>query len=143
MGAAFSPSGGLWIVALDAEQKLFVQSSADEGRNWSAARSLDTGSDMLLADGENRPKLAFGPHGWAVNSYIEPLAKPYTGQILMLRSADGGRSFLQSFTVHQHRQVITHRLESLAFDGQGALPTLWIDKRDLEARRLTAAPQVA
>ena len=133
MGAAFSPSGELWIVALDAEHKLFVQSSADDGRSWSAARSIDTGSDKVVADGENRPKLAFGPKGWAVISYTEPLAKPYTGQIRMLRSEDGGRSFSPPFTVHQDRQVITHRFESVAFDAQGALHTLWIDKRDLEA----------
>lgn len=142
MGAAFSPSGELWIVALDAEHKLFVQSSADEGRSWSAARSIDTGSDKVVADGENRPKLAFGPKGWAVISYTEPLAKPYTGQIRMLRSEDGGLSFSKPFTVHLDRQVITHRFESVAFDAQGALHTLWIDKRDLEAQLGAAAPQV-
>ena len=30
-------------------------------------------------------------------------------------------------------RVITHRFESLALDAQGALHTVWIDKRDLEA----------
>ena len=142
MGAAVAPSGELWIVALDAQQKLFVQNSPDQGRSWSAPRVLDTGSDKVVADGENRPKLAFGPRGWAVITYTEPLARPYTGQIRMLRSDDGGRSFSAPFTVHRDRQVITHRFESVAFDAKGTLHTLWIDKRDLEAQ-IAAAPAPA
>jgi hypothetical protein len=59
-----------------------------------------------------------------------PLAKPYTGFIRMLRSSDGGQTFSAPFTVHQDRQEITHRFDSVAFDGQGVLHTLWVDKRD-------------
>jgi hypothetical protein len=51
----------------------------------------------------------------------------------MLRSEDGGKSFSAPFTVHQDRQIITHRFESVAFDDKGTLHTLWIDKRDGEA----------
>lgn len=141
MGAAFAPSGELWIVALDAQQRLFVQTSADEGAHWTAPRRIDIGSDKVAADGENRPKLAFAATGpaHAVITYTEPLARPYTGQIRMLRSDDGGRSFSPPFTVHQDRQLITHRFESVAFDARGTLHTLWIDKRDLEALRPPAA----
>jgi hypothetical protein len=143
MGAAFAPSGALWMAALDAQQRLFVQSSADEGRSWTAPRVLDTGSDKIAADGESRPKLVFGPKGQVVIAYTEPLALPYTGQIRMLRSDDGGASFSAPFTVHQDRQVITHRFESVAFDAKGTLHTLWVDKRDLEAQlqAATAAAQ--
>ncbi len=139
MGAAFAPTGELWIVALDAQQQLFVQTSADEGRHWSPARIIATGADKIAADGENRPKLAFGPEGKAVITYTEPLAKPFTGQIRMLRSEDGGHSFSAPFTVHQDRQLITHRFESVAFDAKGGLHTLWIDKRDLEMQLEVAA----
>lgn len=142
LGAAISPAGEVWVAALDAQQRLTLQTSADEGRHWSAPRVLDTGGDKIAADGENRPKLAFGPNGWVVVSYTEPLAKPYTGRIRMLRSDDGGRSFSAPFTVHQDPQLITHRFESIAFDARGTLHTLWVDKRDLEAR-LQAAPTVA
>lgn len=138
MGAALAPDGRLWTVALDASQRLTVSTSADEGRSWSAPRVLDTGGDKVAADGENRPKLAFGPNGWAVITYTEPLARPYTGRIRMLRSDDGGRSFSLPFTVHADAQVITHRFESVAFDARGTLHTLWIDKRDLEALQAAA-----
>ena len=130
MGAAVSPAGLLWLVGLNADGRLFVQSSTDFGLKWNSARLLDIGSDKVAADGENRPKIAFGPENRVVVSYTQPLAKPYTGEIRMLRSDDGGKSFSAPFTVHQDRQVITHRFESLAFDRDGVLHTVWIDKRD-------------
>jgi hypothetical protein len=136
MSAAFAPDGSLWIVALNDKRELFVQRSGDIGRTWSARRVIDTGDDVIAADGENRPKLRFGPNGWAVISYTQPLSKPYTGEIRMLRSADSGASFSAPFTVHRDRQIITHRFESIAFDASGALHTLWLDKRDLEAAKL-------
>jgi hypothetical protein len=130
IGAAVSPAGLLWLVGLNSDGKLFVQSSADFGLKWNEARLLDIGTDKVAADGENRPKIAFGPENRVVISYTQPLAKPYTGEIRMLRSDDGGESFSAPFTVHRDRQVITHRFESLAFDRSGVLHTIWIDKRD-------------
>lgn len=142
IGAAFAPNGDLWIVGLDDLRRLTVQVSRDDGRTWGTARVIDIGKDTVAADGENRPKIAFGPHGWVVVSYTQPLARPYTGEIRMLRSADGGRTFSAPFTVHQNRQLITHRFESIFFDATGALHTLWIDKRDAEAAR-AAEPAAA
>ncbi len=131
MSAAFAPDGALWIVGLNDAHQLFVQHSAN-ARDWSAPRILDTGEDVIAADGESRPKIAFGPNRWAVISYTKPLSKPFTGEIRMLRSDDGGKRFSAPFTVHRDRQLITHRFDSIAFDRQGALHTLWVDKRDLE-----------
>jgi hypothetical protein len=131
-GAAFDPQGRLWIVGLDEQGRLFTRHAPGQAMTtWSAPRLLETGGDAISADGENRPKLAFGPHDWAVISYTQPLKKPYTGFIRMLRSTDGGQTFSAPFTVHQDRQEITHRFESIAFDATGRLHTLWIDKRDL------------
>jgi hypothetical protein len=130
-GAAIAPDGRLWVVGLNAQAQLFVQSTPLGGAlQWSEARILNTGSDAIAADGESRPKIEFGPKGWAVISYTMPLAKPYTGFIRMLRSSDGGQTFSAPFTVHHDRQEITHRFESVAFDAQGVLHTLWVDKRD-------------
>ena len=131
VGTAFSPGGDLWIVALNDQGKLFVQRSDRSSiGKWQAPKILDTGTDTIAADGESRPSIAFGPNGWVVVSYTQPLSKPYTGMIRMLRSSDGGNTFSEPFTVHQDRQEITHRFQSIAFDASGALHTLWIDKRD-------------
>ncbi|MEI8162647.1 MAG: hypothetical protein WCI19_05885 [Betaproteobacteria bacterium] len=142
IGAAVSPDGLLWLVGLNSDGRLFVQSSADFGLKWSEARLPDIGSDKVAADGENRPKIAFGPDNQLVISYTQPLAKPYSGEIRMLRSTDGGRSFSAPVTVHGDRQVITHRFESMGFDRNGVLHTVWIDKRDqvLAARNAGEGP---
>ncbi len=131
-GAAFAPDGSLWIVGLDAQQQLSTWRSTDLA-TWSVPHKLETSGDPISADGENRPKIAFGPQGQAVISYTRPLDKPYTGWIRMLRSGDGGANFSAPFTVHHDTQEITHRFESVAFDGAGALHAVWIDKRDLKA----------
>ncbi len=133
-GVAFAPDGSLWLAGLDAQGRLFVQ-VAPAGRltAWGAPRVLDTAGDTPAADGENRPKLAFGLRGQVVLSYTQPLARPYTGHIRLLHSGDGGQTFSAPATVHADRQEITHRFESIAFDAQGVLHTVWIDKRDMEA----------
>jgi len=83
-----------------------------------------------------------GPNGSGKTSLLRALCGllPYTGQIRLLRSSDGGRHFAPPVTVHADRQVITHRFETLAFDSAGTLHTLWIDKRDLEANRNAPDP---
>lgn len=130
-GAAFSPDGRLWVVGLNERGRLFAQHTPFPGLiRWSEPQVLETGQDEIAADGENRPKIAFGPNGWAVITYTQPLARPYTGNIRMMRSDDGGNTFTRPFTVHDDRQPITHRFESVAFDGTGQLFTVWIDKRD-------------
>lgn len=141
-GAAIAPDGRLWVVGVNAQAQLFVQTTALGGAvQWSAPRILNTGQDPIAADGESRPKIAFGPKGWVVISYTMPLAKRFTGFVRMLRSSDGGASFGEPFTVHQDRQEITHRFDAIAFDGQGVLHTLWIDKRD-QAPQGAAQPYV-
>ncbi|WP_025916204.1 sialidase family protein [Herminiimonas sp. CN] len=132
IGAAFAPDGALWAVGLDAQARLELRISRDDGRSWQAPRLLDNGGEAVAADGESRPKLAFGPQGQVVVAYTTPLSKPYTGAIRLLRSTDGGATFAAPATVHHDRQLITHRFESIAFDAQGRLHTAWVDKRDLE-----------
>ncbi len=129
-GAAFAPDGALWIAGVE-HGRLFVQRRPDGGE-WEPRRHPDNGGETVATNGDNRPKLAFGPRGQLVLSYTRPLAKPYTGEIRMLRSDDGGHHFSAPFTVHQDRQVITHRFESVVFDASGDLYTFWIDKRDAE-----------
>ncbi len=141
-GAAYAPDGSLWLVGLNAQGQLFVQSAPAtapaQPLQWSAPRVLDTEGDAISADGENHPKLLFGPKATVLIAYTKPLAKPNTGYVRLLRSVDGGQTFAKPVTVHTDRQEITHRFESIGFDAQGVLHTVWIDKRDLEA-----APKVA
>lgn len=134
-GVAFAPDGHLWLAAINEHGRLYLQSAQPQGTiwHWSAPRVLDTGTDDISADGENRPKLIFGAKGVVLVTYTQPLSKRNTGYIRMVRSSDGGHNFAAPITVHADRDIITHRFESAAFDAHGALHTVWIDKRDLEA----------
>ena len=139
MGVAAAPDGALWIAGLNRDGRLFLQSTRDDGAHWTPARVIDTGDDVIAAEGESRPALAFGPGGAVVISYTQPLAKPYTGNIRLLTSQDGGKQFTPPFTLHDDRQLITHRFASMAFDGDGALQVLWIDKRDASTKDYAGA----
>ena len=135
-GAAVDASGNFWIVSketAEGEQYVVLQSSTDGGRNWSAPRRIQNAPEAISADGENRPKLAFGPQGQMYVSYTRPLAKPYTGEIRFMRSLDGGKTFSPPRTVHANRDLITHRFESMIVDKSGRIYIAWIDKRDIEA----------
>ena len=135
IGTAFAPDGSLWWVGLSADNQLVIQSApaATTPPQWSASRVIDLGGDPVSADGENHPKLVFGPNNTVLIAYTQPLAKPNTGFVRLLRSTDGGKTFSKPTTVHADRQEITHRFESIGFDAQGVLHAIWIDKRDLEA----------
>ncbi len=127
--AAFAPNGDLWVLTVD-QGGLSVRQQRAGG--WTEPRALEIGGETVATHGDNRPKIAFGLRGQVVISYTRPLARPYTGEIRMLRSDDGGAHFSAPFTVHQDRQVITHRFDSILFDERGDLYTFWIDKRDAE-----------
>jgi len=148
MGAAFSNDGALWWTGLDANKQLIVQRASPAAVDaawkaartgsgplplqWDSARTVDLAGDTVAADGESHPKILFGPGAVAAIAYTKPLTKPFTGEIRILHSTDGGATFSLPHTVHQDRQEITHRFDSFAFDAQGSLHAIWIDKRDLE-----------
>lgn len=133
--AAFDAQGRLWIAGKEAvEDGAFVtlQSSDNLGRTWSTPRRVQAVPEPLAAEGESRPKIAFGPRGEIHITYTTPLSKPYTGEIRFVRSADGGENFDAPLTVHANRDIITHRFDSLVVDREGRVFVAWIDKRDLE-----------
>jgi len=69
-GAALGPDGRLWVVGLNEQGQMFMQSSPAQALGqWTAPVILNTQQDEIAAEGESRPKLAFGPNGWAVVTY--------------------------------------------------------------------------
>jgi hypothetical protein len=134
--AAFDAQGRLWIASREAAtggQYVVLQMSADMGKTWSAPQRIQREPEPVSAEGENRPKIAFGKRGELYVTYTKPLAKPYTGEIRFARSTDGGKTFAAPVTVHANRDVITHRFDSLIVDRDGRVYVAWIDKRDVEA----------
>ena len=137
--AAFDSHGRLWVVdAVDGHVRL--RHSDDDGHSLSAPILVNAQAERIYAEGENRPKLAFGPHDEIYVSWSQPRAKPWTGFVRFARSLDGGAHFSTPITVHHDRAEITHRFDALAVDGNGRIVIAWIDKRDLLAAEATRKP---
>lgn len=127
---AIDAGGALWAIMLNKDGNLKIDKSQDLGQTWITHRILNS-TERISAHGENRPKLVFGPKGEFIITYTKPLGKPFTGEIRLIRSEDG-HFFTDPITLHDDRQEITHRFESMTFDKQGYLHVVWIDKRDQE-----------
>lgn len=137
--AAFDSHGTLWVV--DARDgHIHVRHSADNGATLSAPVIVNPQAERIYTEGENRPKIAFGPHGELYVSWSQPRAKPYTGFVRFARSLDGGAHFSTPLTVQHDRAEITHRFDAMAVDGKGRVVMAWIDKRDLEAATAHGKP---
>lgn len=137
--AAFDSHGRLWLVdAADGHVRL--RHSDDDGRTLSAPVEVNAAAERIYAEGENRPKLAFGPHDEIYVSWSQPRAAPWTGFVRFARSTDRGEHFSEPLTVHRDHAEITHRFDALAVDGKGRLVIAWIDKRDLLAADAAGKP---
>lgn len=135
---AVDPQGTLWTVQKelqDGGQFLVLKKSTDVGQTWSAPARITDPAEPVTAEGEGRPKLAFGNKGELYISYTKPYSKNYSGDVRFTRSLDGGRTFEPPRTVHVNRDPITHRYDSMVVDPQGRIFIAWIDKRDGEAKR--------
>lgn len=132
--AAFDARGRLWLIGVE-DARVAVRRSADAGATWSAAGALTDGKEPVSADGENRPKIAFGPQGQIYATWTMPTSPRYTADIRFARSLDDGATWSAPRTVHADRELITHRFDSLIVDRAGRLFVTWIDKRDLERHK--------
>ena len=137
--AAFDASGRLWV-ADAADGHVRLRHSDDLGKTFSSPEAVNADPEPIYAEGENRPKLAFGTHGEIYVSWSQPRAKPWTGFVRFARSLDGGAHFSAPITVHHDRAEITHRFDALAVDGGGRVLLAWIDKRDQAAAEAAGKP---
>lgn len=131
--AAFDGAGRLWIATkttVEGGDRVILRHSEDEGRSWSAPITVNARPESVSADGENRPKLAFGPRETLYVTWTHPTSARFTGDVRFARSEDGGRTWSAPVNVHRDAQRITHRFESMIVDRDGTLWVAWIDKRD-------------
>jgi hypothetical protein len=133
--AAVDGKGRLWVAyarpAGNAGQ-VVLQRSDDDGATWQSPVRVNAAVEPVAAEGENRPKLAFGPGGEMYVTWTSPTSAKFTGDIRFARSLDGGKTWSAPTVVHHDRQLITHRFESLLVDPKGRLWVAWVDKRDLK-----------
>lgn len=137
--AAFDSHGRLWVVDA-ADGHIRVRTSTDDGATFGPPTIVNPAPERIYDEGENRPKIAFGPHDEIYVSWSQPRAKPWTGYVRFSRSLDHGAHFSAPLTVQHDLAEITHRFDALAVDGHGRVVIAWIDKRDMEAAKAQGKP---
>ena len=133
VGAAFAPDGRLWRAEIKPGQ-IELSSSADLGQTFVPQAQLDTGSDVIAADGENRPQLVFGPKGEIGLGWTQSLPQPFSGNARFAWSKDGGKSWSAPQTINDDKSPISHRFLALDWSSQG-LSAVWLDARDKVAAK--------
>lgn len=132
VSSAFDREGRLWLARVE-NGHVLLSHSTDLGKTFSTALKVNSEAEIIAADGENRPKLAFGPGGEIYVSWTRSLDKPFSGHVRFARSADGGQHFSAPVTVNDNLEIISHRFETLGVDSTGRIHLAWLDKRDLAA----------
>ncbi len=141
--AAVDRSGRLWVAYAQPAGKagqVVLQRSDDDGATWRPAVRVNAVVEPVAADGENRPKLAFGTGGEMYVTWTSPTSPQFTGDIRFARSLDGGKTWSAPTVVHHDRQLITHRFESMLVDPKGRVWVAWVDKRDLKVAEVAGRP---
>lgn len=134
VGVAADASGRLWRAQVENGQ-VRISRSDDAGKTFTPAVAVNREPERIAADGENRPKLAFGKNGELYVSWTRSLDQPYSGHVRFARSLDDGRSFSPPITVNDNTEIISHRFDSLLVDGRGRVWLTWLDKRDASAAK--------
>lgn len=129
VSAAFDARGRLWLARAEGGHVL-VSVSEDRGASFGAPARVNPEPERVAAEGENRPKIAFGAGDAIYVSWTQSLEQPFSGHVRFSRSLDGGRTFSTPITVNDNRELISHRFESLIVDRHGAIHLAWLDRRD-------------
>lgn len=67
---------------------------------------------------------------WALTHPKLTTDKPFSNELRLSRSTDGGKTFLPSILVNDDEQVISHSFDSIHVAPDGALHMAWIDGRE-------------
>ncbi len=129
---AFDRAGRLWRARVH-DGQVWLDRSLDQGRHYSDAVAVNTQPERIAADGENRPKLAFGLADEIYVSWTQSLEVPFSGHVRFARSLDGGGHFSAPRTVNDNREAISHRFDSMLVTPAGHIHLVWLDKRDAQA----------
>jgi hypothetical protein len=129
VGVALDESGRLWIAKVE-NQHLLVFWSDDDGKSFSTPIQATPEPENILADGENRPKIAIANDGTVLLTWVQSLPQKYSGNVRFARSIDSGRTFSQPVTLNDDGRITSHRFDSMAIDGRGEVVVAWLDARD-------------
>jgi hypothetical protein len=134
IGAELDKNGELWLARVE-NQQLVVLRSLD-GMSFSAPIVVTPEPEEILADGENRPKIAIARDGTVLVTWIQSLPqKLYAANVRFSRSTDGGHTFSKPVTLNDDERITSHSFDALATDRAGRVAVVWLDGRDREAAK--------
>lgn len=133
--AAFDRHGKLWLARVDSGH-IRLSASTDNGKVFGAPVTVNAEAERIAADGENRPKLAFGSGQEIYVSWTRSGEQPFSGDVRFARSLDGGNTFGASITVNNDHAPISHRFDALTVTPDGRIHLVWLDKRGSAAAQL-------
>ena len=127
---AVDNAGVLWRARVEQGQILLARSGSDQ-HSFANEFTVNLEPEAVAANGENRPKLAFGSGGEIYVSWTRLGKAPFSGDIRFSRSVDGGKHFSRPVTINSHVEVTSHRFDSMMVDGNNRVWLFWLDKRDM------------
>jgi hypothetical protein len=122
---AFDAEGRLWI-AFSVGKTVYVASSPDGGKSFSAPATIATAADGVIdAHGDARPKIVALNDGTLIASYTTRPDKQMIGTIFTSRSTDGGKTFSAPQAMLAEGG---QRFETFVVTPKGRIYAGWLDK---------------
>ena len=134
IGATFDDKGRLWLVKVE-NQRLFIYQSKNEGKDFSKPVLITPEPENILADGENRAKIAVMSDGVVIVTWTQSLPQKFSGNIRFSRSTDSGETFSKPLTLNDDGRITSHRFDALTTDGAGRVVVAWLDARDRDVAK--------
>lgn len=119
--------GNLWrLFAVD--HYLYVQQRLDNG-HFAPPLRVNAHPEPILAAGEQRPQLAFGPNGQLYVAWAASMEKAWSCRTRFARAADG-QHFSKPITINHDTRPMTHCFGVMQTNPRGDVFIAWLDRRD-------------
>lgn len=128
ISVAADEKGKLWLVRMQ-DGHIRVSHSEDGGKHFSEGVTVNPQPEAILAENQNRPKIAVR-NGVIAVTWVQALPKLFAGNIRFARSVDGGRTFSEPVTVNDDHGEISHGFSALTLDRNGHVTLAWFDGRE-------------
>jgi hypothetical protein len=126
----FAPDGTIWLT-FDANNKIFVVHSSDNGQSFSSPIAVTRDPVKLDNGPDERPVIAVDHEGRVFIAYAIFKDNKYNGEVFFSRSIDGGKTF--SLPRPLVDNTASQRFQTLTIDPLGNLFAAWLDKRGVVA----------
>lgn len=140
VSVASDEKGGLWLARMQ-DGHIRVSHSEDGGKHFSEGVTVNPQPEAILAENQNRPKIAVR-NGVIAVTWVQALPKVFAGNIRFARSVDGGRTFSEPVTVNDDHGEISHGFSALTLGDDGRVTLAWFDGRERDAAGKTGQKYV-